>query len=194
MILPLFSKSISSLSDEELMSRISRNSDEKAFDELYHRHARRVMGFLFRQMNGNESLAADMLQDAFMKIWYSRESFSGNSFRTWIYSIAYNLCKNHYRHVSYERDYKAEIQASSEEAHEEEMAILMDRTAFDEALQKEVSGMRPPDRMLFSLRYEEELTIPQIASVLDIPEGTVKSRLYSITNSLKRKFQHYGRF
>lgn len=193
MILTLFHKRTSSLSDEELMLRISGDGNECAFNELYHRHARRLMGFFFRQMNENETLAADMVQETFTKVWSSRRNFDGRSFRTWIYSIAYNLCKNHYRHISYERDYKAEIQASSEEVHEEEMTMLMDRTAFDEALQKEVSGMRPPDRMLFSLRYEEELTIPQIASVLDIPEGTVKSRLYSITNSLKRKFQHYGR-
>ena len=51
--------------------------------------------------------------------------------------------------------------------------------------------MLPESRLLFSLRFEEELTVPQIAVVMSVPEGTVKSRLHILTQSLKQKFNYH---
>ncbi len=72
MIIPFLFRNIASLSDEDLMLRVSSKDDERAFDELYNRHARRVMGFLVRQLS-DEDRAADLMQDAFMMVWSSRE-------------------------------------------------------------------------------------------------------------------------
>lgn len=80
MKVPLFFKSLSSLPDEELMRRVSHKGDDGAFDELYHRHARRLMGFFFRQVNRDEALAADLTQDAFMRVWSARANYSGHHF------------------------------------------------------------------------------------------------------------------
>jgi RNA polymerase sigma-70 factor (ECF subfamily) len=49
----------------------------------------------------------------------------------------------------------------------------------------------PESRLLFSLRFEEELAVPQIAEIMAIPEGTVKSRLFALTQSLKQKLNHH---
>ena len=65
MRIPLIFVNKASLSDEELMKRVASKDDDRAFDELYHRHARRVMGFLLRQL-GDSERAADLVQDAFM--------------------------------------------------------------------------------------------------------------------------------
>ena len=76
------------------MKRVASKDDDRAFDELYHRYARRVMGFLMRQLNDSEK-AADLVQDAFMRLWSSRERYvSDRCFSTWLFSIAYNLLKN----------------------------------------------------------------------------------------------------
>ena len=172
------------LTDEQLMERVSAHDDDRAYDELYHRHARHLMGFFYRQVNRDEALAADLLQDAFMRVWASRDTYSGAAFLTWLYCIAYNLCKNHFRHESYVLTYEEEVKITQ---------CQRDRASFDEALQAELQNMPSVDRMLFSLRFEEELTVPQIAKVLDIPEGTVKSRLHTLIVSLKNKLQHYGK-
>ena len=63
----------------------------------------------------------------------------------------------------------------------------MDNEAFDRALRQELERMSPDSRLLFSLRFEEELSVPQIAEVMAIPEGTVKSRLHTLTQTLKKK-------
>lgn len=193
MKLSLLPRATSSLSDEELMLRVSHKDDDRAFDELYHRHARKLMGFFFRQVDHDEMLAADLTQDAFMRIWAARENYSGTSLKTWIYSIAYNLCKNHFRHLSYIKVYEDEMTDTSNETFDEGFETKLDKKSFDQALQAELDNMSPPYRMLFSFRFEEELSVPQIASILDIPEGTVKSRLHTLIQSLRNKLQHYGK-
>ena len=106
MKIPIFLKPLSSFTDEELMQRVSSKDDDRAYSELYHRHARRLMGFFFRQMNGDEALAADLTQDAFLRVWTARDRFSGTSFRTWLLTIGYNLVKNHFRHSGHQREYE----------------------------------------------------------------------------------------
>ena len=190
MKLPIFFKPLSALPDEELMQRVSSKDDDRAYGELYHRHARRLMGFFFRQSGGDEALAADLTQDAFMRVWTARDKFSGSSFRTWMLTIGYNLVKNHYRLSEHQRQYEQFVVQTGEEVAESNIVEHLDNKAFDQALKQLLEKMSPESRLLFSLRFEEELTIPQIAVVMALPEGTVKSRLHILTQSLKQKLNY----
>lgn len=192
MTIPIFQKPLSSLKDEELMQRVAGKDDDRAYDELYHRHARRLMGFFFRQMNGDEALAADLTQDAFMRVWTARDRFSGFSFRTWLLTIGYNLVKNHYRHSEHQREYEQLLLQTQEEETDNGIIEKMEKDAFEQALRLLLEKMPPESRMLFSLRFEEELTVPEIAALMEIPEGTVKSRLHILTQTLKQRFNQYG--
>lgn len=191
MTIPIFLKPLSSLTDEELMQRVSSKDDDRAYRELYHRHARRLMGFFFRQMNGDEALAADLTQDAFMRVWTARDKFSGSSFRTWLLTIGYNLVKNHYRLSEHQKQYEQFVVQTGEEVAESNIVEHLDNKAFDQALKQLLEKMSPESRLLFSLRFEEEMTVPQIAVVMSVPEGTVKSRLHILTQSLKQKFNYH---
>ena len=151
MIITHLFKPLSALKDEELMQRVSSKDDDRAYDELYHRHARRLMGFFFRQTGGNETLAADLTQDAFMRVWTARDKFQ-----------------------------------VSEEASDNDIIDQLDQQTFDQTLKRLLEKMPPESRLLFSLRFEEELTVPQIAVVMAVPEGTVKSRLHILTQTLKQ--------
>jgi len=191
MILPIFPKPLSSLTDEELMQRVANKDDDRAYGELYHRHARRLMGFLFRQMNDDEALAADFTQDVFMRVWTARDKFAGTKFRTWLLTIAYNLVKNHYRHSEYQKQYELFMVQTQQEGIDNDIVNQMDNETFDQALRQLLEKMAPESRLLFSLRFEEELTVPQIADVMSLPEGTVKSRLHILTQTLKQKLNHH---
>ena len=191
MRLPLLFRNKASLSDEDLMCRVSSKDDDRAFDELYHRHARRVMGFLVRQLS-DEDRAADLVQDAFMRVWSSRERYmSGADFSTWLFSIAYNLVKNEYRRSGYSADCAEHVAMTTTEEQDDELELHMDNKRFDEALRAELSLLDADSRLLFSLRFEEEMTVPQIAKVMNIPEGTVKSRQHTIVRNLKNKLKIY---
>ncbi len=189
MIISRLFKPLSALADDELMQRVSSKDDDRAYDELYHRHARRLMGFFYRQTDGDEALAADLTQDAFMRVWTARDKYSGASFRAWLLTIAYNLLKNHYRHSEHQRRYEQFAMQTREEAADSNIVEILDGEAMDLALKALLEKMTPGNRLLFSLRFEEELTVPQIALVLAIPEGTVKSRLHTLIQSLKQKLR-----
>lgn len=191
MTIPIFLKPLSSFTDEELMQRVSSKDDDRAYSELYHRHARRLMGFFFRQMNGDEALAADLTQDAFLRVWTARDRFSGTSFRTWLLTIGYNLVKNHFRHSGHQREYEQLLVQTEQEETDNRIMEKMEKDAFDQALRQLLEKMPPESRLLFSFRFEEELTVPEIANLMEIPEGTVKSRLHILTQTLKQKFNQY---
>ena len=189
MIISHLFKPLSALTDEELMQRVSSKDDDRAYDELYHRHARRLMGFFYRQTGGDEASAADLTQDTFMRVWTARDRFSGSSFHSWLLTIGYNLLKNHYRHGEHEKAYELFAMQTLEEASDNNIIDQLDQQAFDQALCRLLEKMPPESRLLFSLRFEEELTVPQIAVVMAVPEGTVKSRLHILTQTLKQKLK-----
>lgn len=191
MRIPLIFNSIASLSDEDLMKRVASKDDDRAFDELYHRHARRVMGFLMRQL-GDSERAADLVQDAFLRLWSSRERYlSGKCFSTWLFSIAYNLLKNEYRRSGYSVEYAEHVINRTTEEQDDNLDVKLDDKLFDAALRQELSLLDAESRLLFSLHFEEEMTVPQIAEVMKIPEGTVKSRQHTIIRNLKQKLKIY---
>lgn len=187
----MFLKPLGSLTDEELMQRVAGKDDDRAYGELYHRHARRMMGFFFRQMNGDEALAADLTQDAFMRVWTARDRFSGTNFRTWLLTIGYNLIKNHYRYTEHQKQYELFSKQTCEEVADNNIIDKMENDAFDQTLRLELAKLPSETRLLFSFRFEEELTVPEIAALMGIPEGTVKSRLYMLTQTLKQKFNQH---
>ena len=184
MLLPL---SLSGLSDEQLMQRAARGSD-RAFEELYNRHARRLQGFFTRRLSYDADLAADFMHDTFLRLYDARESYrEGHNVRAWLYTIAYNLCKN------YLRNQLTMVHESKEEVGEDNNIELdIDTARFHDALRDVLRNHMPePYAMLFSLHYEEELTVPQIAQITQLPEGTVKSRLHKAMNIIKQQLKHY---
>lgn len=185
----LLFKSNRQMTDEQLMLRVSRGS-ESAFEELYHRYVRRLQGFFFRQLGGDEMLAADYTHDVFLRMYEARDRYLEDSnVATWLFSIAYNLCKNTYRHNEHVTDYLSTLDV--EPVSDEEVEVKMDKERLNEALYSVLQSLPPPLRLLFSLRYEEELTIPQIAQIEHLLEGTVKSRLHKTMTIIRKKLQQY---
>ena len=92
-------KSYRQMTDEELMKRASHGNDA-AFEELYRRYVRRLQGFFFRQLGGDDEAAADLTHDVFLRAYEAKDRYAeGSNVATWFFSIAYNLCKNSYRHL-----------------------------------------------------------------------------------------------
>lgn len=194
MVLNLFN-TIRKRSDEELMGRICADGDERAFNELYRRHARRLQGFFFRMLGGNNDLAADFVQEVFLRLWSARTKYrEGDCFSTWMFSMAYNLCKNEYRRQSRRIIESVEEEGQEqmmEQAYEEDFELQMDVDTLDRLLREELQQLPSDSRLLFALRYEEELTVPQIAEIIGVPEGTVKSRLNRLMGHLRQRLTNY---
>ena len=182
-------KSLRQLTDEQLMARAKAGNDA-AFEDLYHRYARRLKGFFFLQLGGDEELAADATHDVFLRAYEARNRYQeGKSVSTWLFTIAYNICRNHYRSNAYETQLSATLDA--EPISDEQIEVQLDAAALDDALAQVLSELPPPLHQLFSLHYQEELTIPQVAEIVGIPEGTVKSRLHKTMNIIRKKLKRY---
>ena len=188
-MMQLFHLHTKNKSDEELMAQV-KGGGSSAFDELYRRYARRLNGFFFCQLGGDEERAADAVQDVMLRLYEARGRYRvGESVATWVFAMAYNLCKNQYRHLEHEQNYLALLDA--EPITESRVEVQMDLQQLEEALQQVLSSLAPPLRMLFSLRYEEDLTVPQIAKIQELPEGTVKSRLHKTMTIIRNKLKEY---
>ena len=182
-------KPLHQLTDEQLMARAKAGNDA-AFEELYHRYARRLKGFFFLQLGGDEELAADATHDVFLRTYEARNRYQeGKNVSTWLFTIAYNICRNHYRSNAYETQLLATL--DTEPISDEQIEIQLDAAALDDALAQVLSELPPPLHQLFSLHYQEELTIPQVAEIVGIPEGTVKSRLHKTMNIIRKKLKRY---
>ena len=196
----LFPLRLSAQTDEQLMKRAAQGND-RAFEELYNRHARRLQGFFARRLGDDSDLAADFMHDTFLRLYAAREYYhAGRNFRAWLYTIAYNLWKNHNRKPT--PDPIPELSSPTRSlsprdgrldslADEYDIEVELDEAILHQALREVLKNLPEPYAMLFSLHYEEELSVPQIAQITDLPEGTVKSRLHKAMNIIKKELKQY---
>lgn len=186
----LFQKDYSAKRDEELMSLLT-NGGQQAFDELYKRYSKPMLNFFFRMLNNDRKKAEDMLHDLFLKIIEKPESFDHTrTFSTWFYTLAGNMVRNEYRSCQIRNEYEQLSRSQSDECVEFNEEYI-DRLSFGHRLQAELNDLGPEAKTMFNLRFVEEMSIKQIAEIIECPEGTVKSRLFYITRQLAKKLSIY---
>lgn len=162
------------------------SGDDAAWEELVRAHTRRVYGICYR-FTGKDSEAQDLTQEVFLRVYRSLGSFrsSEGSFSTWLARLTRNLLIDHYRRTRNERvtDSIEEQLPGSEGRTEEKFrstsrpdSVVAGREA-GELLQAALSRLSPELRETIILRDLQEMEYREIADVLSIPEGTVKSRL-----------------
>ena len=171
-------------SDEALYARV-KQGDMRAFDELYARHAARLFGFLRAQLP-TKADAEDVTHEAILAALESQEvTFDRGSFRTWLYRIARNRVLNRARSQGRGRGAMALIQAGGEEPE----ALADDRLAREEmlrALDGAVSRLPAALSELYHLR-SSGLSYEEMATVLEIPLGTIKSRMNQMVDVLRKE-------
>lgn len=177
-------------SDEVLMDFIMKG-EVQAFDELYARYSKRLLVYFTRMLNFDKTIAEDALQDLFLKIAEVPERFDkSRSFKTWIFSIASNQCKNYYRHQKIVSESVEEIKYMNEHLNDEafiKAASKMDAVLFRTMLDELLNSIAVEKKEAFILKYQEEKTIAEIAWIQDCPEGSVKSRLHYTLKILEEK-------
>ncbi len=180
-----FRKNYQGKTDEELMLLLTER-EQQAFDELYARYSKSMLNFFFRMLNFDREKAEDMLHDLFLKIIEKPHLFdSSKTFSTWIFCIAHNMVKNEYRNQQVRTEYKNYQTFSQEQTITSVDKI--DKDLFHQKLHAELEKIDAELRTLFNLRFTEEMSIKQIAEILECPEGTVKSRLFYLTKNLSTK-------
>lgn len=182
----LFKKKYNQYSDEELMAFLV-DGIEPAFDELYSRYADRMHAYFYKLLYQDSELAADFCQILFLKIFEKASSFNSNyQLSTWIYTIASNMVKNKYRNDDKPRP-TLFIQSTHDQSVEPEGPKNIDQEIFQKRLQKALNKLEDKHRICFILRYQEEKSIKEIATILACPNGTIKSRIHYTLKKLSEE-------
>jgi RNA polymerase sigma-70 factor (ECF subfamily) len=183
----IFKPAYNSLADEKLMALVARK-DSQAFDVLYSRYGRLMYNYFHRMLWKDREKSRDFTQDLFSKLIQKPDSFDENrSFKTWLYSIAHNMCKNEYAKMEVRRSAHKDIAAHTDSGVLDHQK--MDREAFNVKLAEALNDLDEVKRTTFELRFRQEMSIQEISDVMKCSEGTVKSRLFYTLKQLNEKLK-----
>ena len=132
------------------------------------------MNVVYRMLS-SEQEAEDIVQETFLRVYQHRDSFDfRHCFSTWIYTIALNLARNELR----KRKRFKFFDIFDMKGNEQEIAVEMEiPTNLPQALEKAIEGLPEKYKLAFVLRDVQELPYDEVAKIMSIPLGTVKSRL-----------------
>jgi len=188
----LFVKKYINSADEELMLLIG-NNDTKAFEELYKRYSNKIHYYFFRMLGYDKEKANDFTQDIFLKVIEKNSSYKSNlKFSTWLYSLATNMCRNDYKHSEVKLKHDEEYKYTTETVCHSRFDNVYDNKIFKENLEKELNELETNHKTTFVLRFHEELSIKEIAEIMDCSEGTVKSRIFYTLQKLSQKLRTFN--
>ncbi|MFN3875533.1 MAG: RNA polymerase sigma factor [Flavobacteriales bacterium] len=178
------------LSDERLMA-LAAKGDERAFGAVYDRYQHRLINYFHRMLWHDRERARDMLQDLFTKLARNPAGYdAARPFRTWIFSVANNMCKNAYRHqhvVKAAANHLRHAQGHEEPLH----GAGVDHERFRRRLDEELDRLDPDHKATFVMRYHEDMAIKDIAAAFGCSEGTVKSRLFYTLKKLAERMKAF---
>lgn len=176
-------------SDEQLLSDY-RQGDLKSFEELVSRYERELFHFLVRFL-GDRAAADDVFQETFLQIHQSADQFDAQRrFRPWLFTIAANKARDLMRSQARRPTNPLQASISPNDDESGEYIDLMqavdslpeeplEREELQQLVQKTVRTMPEHLREIILLSYFHEFPYKQISEILDIPLGTVKSRLHA---------------
>jgi len=181
--------------DEELVRRF-QSGDTEAFSDLVVRYQDRVFTLSMRWMGDTEQ-ASDVSQDVFVALYRSLDRFRGESkLSTWIFRVTVNHCKNRRLHL---RRRKSDLHEPLEGLSQDEDAparqladqgpgtdARLHRSEAGRLLQEALDRLDESHRTILVLRDVEDLPYEEIADILELPRGTVKSRLHRARAELAR--------
>jgi len=198
--------------DEAELVDLARRGDKNAFAELLRAHQDFAYNLALRSL-GDPHEAEDLTQEAFVRAWQALPRFRGDArFRTWLYRIVANLCYNRLPHLRRELSALGDSAMDGAAIHgadtgsgdpgEGAIANLpagssgdplsrleaQERRAF---LHRQIEALPEGYRLLVTLRYQQELSYAEIAEVVDLPLGTVKTGLFRARQRLRQALQEY---
>ncbi len=182
--------------DEALLVQYRHHADRRAFEELVHRYERELYSYLRRYL-GDEGMAEDAFQATFLQVHLKAGQFEEDrKFRPWLYTIATHQAIDAQRRTKRHRLVSLDRRTSSED--EESVGALMDLLQTKGAgpvaqleasergrwVRRAVEALPEPLQAAVNLIYYQGLKYREAADVLDVPVGTVKSRLHTAVTKL----------
>jgi len=161
-----------------------KQQEKEKFTALYRKHHGLVRSVIYRVVG--PSHVDDLVQEVFIKVWKGQSKFKGESdIQTWIYRISINVALDHIRKL---QKMRKDVQlpdhlAAAESGGDPEKA---------EVIRRALKDLTPEHRVVIVLFYFEDLSVAEMAEVLTVAEGTIKSRLHYAKEKMKIDFERRG--
>lgn len=170
---------------ESDLIRRCQSGEKGAYEILVKRYAGRALGAATALL-GDHADACDASQEAFVRAWRSIRRFHGrSSFYTWYSTILRNICVDHRRRVG--RRPTSDLPEDHAQPEDCDPTVLAQRNERTEAIWHAVMALPPIHRDVIVMNHFQEMSYQQIAEALDVPMGTVTSRLYNARKALREK-------
>jgi len=176
--------------DEQRLVLASKGGDQDAFAQLVQRYQRRIFNLVYRMLQHYEE-ANEITQETFLAAWQGLPSFRGEArFATWLYRIAYNCALKQLETRKRDRALQAALQA--EQALESESTFdrasaQIDAYEQQALVQEHLSHLPAKYRIVLILRHLQDMTYEEMAEILTMPVGTIKTHLFRARNLLKER-------
>ena len=180
------------LSDSQIIEQ-TLGGEPDAFNVLVRRWERHIYGLTLRML-GRDDEAKDATQETFLSAYRNLSKFRGEAkFSSWIYRIALNICNTRLRSrtrvaLSIEEQYESvgfEVAADTEE-----LGSDIQREQITRYVRRALQALPPEMRQVIVMKEYEGLKFSEIAEILSIPISTVKTRMYTGLNELKKRLEH----
>ncbi len=178
-------------SDWECVQKVQRG-DADTFETLVRRHEKKIFNLLYRWL-GDYDEAADVAQEVFLSAFRAIKRFRGDSsFATWLYRIGVNHAKNRQKslQVARQRQQATEVSDAPGDPASDPAAGVEQRERHD-LVQRGLNDLDADDALIILLHDLQEFRYEEISETLNIPLGTVKSRLHRARQALRAKLAPY---
>jgi len=178
----LLDKNLTELSDEELIAEYQQNDTLQAFEILVQRYKNPLTNFVYRFL-GDYEACADVVQETMIKFYRNKDSYKSIAkFSTWIYTIAGNLAKTEYQRRRRRQIFSLNSYGEEKENYEipderYRPDVITDSGIKDKIIQNALLKISAAYREAVILRDIQELSYEEIAEIMRIEVGTVKSRI-----------------
>ncbi|PSH04577.1 MAG: RNA polymerase subunit sigma-24 [Acidobacteria bacterium] len=185
--------------DAQIMLRV-REGDDAAFNYLVERYRVAMINFMYRMVH-NASIAEELAQEVFLRVYRSRANYTADAkFTTWLYRIATNLAMNHARDNKHERpEFKASLDETDEDTglsidvadgtpNAEQEILRRERLR---AIRKQVDALPERQRVAVMMHKYQELDYRQIAEILHLSESATKSLLFRAYEALRQSLKDF---
>jgi RNA polymerase sigma-70 factor (ECF subfamily) len=172
----------------------SKAGNQDAFAQLVQRHQRRVFNLVFRMLQQYEE-ANVVTQETFLAAWQGLSSFRGDArFSTWLYRIAYNCSLKQLEQRKRDTALQVAVQAEQslqQESCDERAEAEMEAHERQALVREHLSMLPAKYRIVLVLRHLQELTYEEMAEILTMPIGTIKTHLFRARNLLKERLESF---
>jgi len=183
------SNPIARASDEALVKLVTMGSNA-ALELLFTKYKIRIYRFALRIL-GNAGLAEDVVSEVFLELWHRPHRFEGRSqVATWLFAIARNKALHQLRRTCPEHLEEGNAANVVDEADDPEVILQTSRRSA--LVRKCLSQLSPAQREIVDLVYYHEKTVTEVAEIVGIPPGTVKTRMFHARSRMEELLARAG--